>query len=419
MKRIICLILFLLLIPNVSFAIDKTVVVDRDKTIYELDLMKGIIDTSFNATDNITIGETIALACRLHSLYYHNDNSFSAGSPWYQAYVNYALKNGIIRHTYQNYSKFATRAEFATILSKALPSKALETINVIDDGTIPDISTEAYYADAVYKLYRAGILTGNGSSGSFTPNSNISRNSVATIVTRMADKRLRKEVMLLKKSISLNLDYAFISDNEEVKLMLHDVKGKAIIKGVRWTSSDPDFVSVKDGIVSFLHEGFGRAIITATTNAGTTAQCMVIEKSKDIVSNNNGENTVYNLFPSILSIENVYPDIVMWYDSSLDYAPFDYHYYTYQTKTRSEAESYAKAYAEYLVSNGYKLTSSGKEPDDTPGIGYEIRYELENFSGQFTINIVATIAAVGDRYQHPIVDVTIDDNYISQDVDND
>ena len=46
------------------------------------------------------------------------------------------------------------------------------------------------------KLYNAGILTGSDAAGSFKPESTIQRSEVATIVTRMADKSLRKTFTL-------------------------------------------------------------------------------------------------------------------------------------------------------------------------------------------------------------------------------
>ena len=44
---------------------------------------------------------------------------------------------------------------------------------------------------AIYKLYRAGILAGNDSAGTFLPNAPITRAEVATILVRMADPNAR------------------------------------------------------------------------------------------------------------------------------------------------------------------------------------------------------------------------------------
>ena len=54
----------------------------------------------------------------------------------------------------------------------------------------------ASYADAVYLLYRAGVLTGSDSAGTFRPDSTIKRSEAAAIVTRMADPSLRQRITL-------------------------------------------------------------------------------------------------------------------------------------------------------------------------------------------------------------------------------
>jgi len=169
---------------------------DNVATVYRLGLMKGVNATIFNAQGNITLGETIALADRLYNIYYADGEQFAADDPWYKPYVTYALDKGIITYGYDDYEAKATRAEFAQILAGALPSEALGEINDIKNGAIPDIAYGENYENAVYKLYRAGILTGNDEIGTFTPASNISRGEVAAIAARMADQNIRKSLSL-------------------------------------------------------------------------------------------------------------------------------------------------------------------------------------------------------------------------------
>ena len=85
-------------------------------TAYKLGLVKGSSATTFNPTGNITIAETIVLACRLHNIYNGGNGEFIQGSPWYQVYVDYALANGIISVTYNDYNTKISRANFAYIL---------------------------------------------------------------------------------------------------------------------------------------------------------------------------------------------------------------------------------------------------------------------------------------------------------------
>jgi S-layer homology domain. len=165
-------------------------------TAYELGLMNGTGGNAFGSSSNITIGESVALAARIHCIFVYGEANFQQGTPWYQCYVDYALDAKIIAQEYANYNQAATRSQFAEIFANALPSHALMEINWVEDNAIPDVKNSASYAAAIYKLYRAGILTGSDSEGTFNPSSTISRAEVAAIVTRMADKSLRKTILL-------------------------------------------------------------------------------------------------------------------------------------------------------------------------------------------------------------------------------
>ena len=86
----------------------------------------------------------------------------------------------------------ATRGQFAQILATAFnDDKALVAIKNVEFSNIPDVSGTESYADSVLRLYRAGVLTGSDSKGTFNANSTISRAEVAAIVTRMAIPELR------------------------------------------------------------------------------------------------------------------------------------------------------------------------------------------------------------------------------------
>ena len=162
---------------------------------YELGLVRGVTDTTFEPESTITVAETLALAARLHSIYHTGEATFTQGSPWYQVYVDYAVENGIITaNAYSNYTATATRAQFASILAAALPAEALTAINSVT--ALPDVAATAPYAGAVLMLYNAGVLTGSDAAGSFKPDTTIQRSEVATIVTRMADPSLRRTFTL-------------------------------------------------------------------------------------------------------------------------------------------------------------------------------------------------------------------------------
>ncbi|MGE4485667.1 MAG: trypsin-like peptidase domain-containing protein [Oscillospiraceae bacterium] len=159
---------------------------------YELGLMKGSSTTAFSPDGNVTVAEAVTMAARLHSIYTTGTESFVQSSPWYQDYVDYATENGIIADgQFSSYTAAASRLQFAAIFAAALPDEALSAINTVESGVIPDTNSSS-----VYKLYRAGILTGSDSTGAFKPDSTITRAEASTIVARMADETLRKVITL-------------------------------------------------------------------------------------------------------------------------------------------------------------------------------------------------------------------------------
>lgn len=160
---------------------------------YELGLVRGKSDTMFEPNSDIQISEALTFACRLHSIYHSGSADFVQGSPWYQVYVDYATANGIIAAgEYTDFSAKATRAQFARIFANVLPDDAMPYINDIPDGWIPDVTDDMTCRNAVYHLYRAGILTGSDDIGTFKPDTHIIRAEVAAIVTRMALEGQRK-----------------------------------------------------------------------------------------------------------------------------------------------------------------------------------------------------------------------------------
>ena len=155
-------------------------------------LVNGKTDTTYCPYDNLTYAEAIKLAACMNQLYTEGTVSLKNGDPWYITYADYCRENKIISKDY-DYSAFATRAGYMEIFAKALPEKALEEINTIAEDSIPDVPSSAPYADAVYKLYRVGVVTGVDEQHNCNPEANITRAEVAVIVARMmnADKRIR------------------------------------------------------------------------------------------------------------------------------------------------------------------------------------------------------------------------------------
>lgn len=163
---------------------------------YMLGLMNGSSDTKFSPNGDITIAETLTIACRIHSTYHGKDIDISNNSAsWYQPYIDYAIQNRmILSKEYSDYTKQASRANFANMIYAALPADAWTKINSVDK--LPDVVAGEWYSTQVFALYNAGILTGSDKYGTFNPSSNITRGEVATIITRVAVPSARQTFTL-------------------------------------------------------------------------------------------------------------------------------------------------------------------------------------------------------------------------------
>ncbi len=252
------------------------------QTAYELGLMQGVSANKFNSGGNLTLAETVALADRLHSIYYQDGEEFKQDSLWYQVYVDYAFNNGILTSEYSDYTRAATRADFAKIMSAALPETALQSINSIDDGAIPDVSMSAAYASAVYQLYRAGVLTGTDSAGTFAPNSYIDRASVAAIVSRMADVSLRKTFSLtvssLKEDLSAEDIYAKCA-SAVAYIGIYNQSGTLIQSGSGF------FIDSSGTLITNYHvieDGYSAKVITTDDKTYSVSGVYSYDKERDL-----------------------------------------------------------------------------------------------------------------------------------------
>ena len=167
---------------------------------WDADLINGTSPTTFRPDNTLTVAEAIKLAAALHQLESEGKVTLRNGQVnWYDTYVAYAVKEGIIEAKYQRYTVSqmnapATRREFVHILHGALDDYA--AINAIGENAIPDVKTGDTYAAEIYDFYRAGILTGSNAEGTFHPESSIKRSEVAAILIRMYDESMRLEKTL-------------------------------------------------------------------------------------------------------------------------------------------------------------------------------------------------------------------------------
>ena len=270
------------------------------KAVYEYGLMQGSSSTQFNPNGNITIAEAIVLSSRLHSVYYNDNYTFIQGTPWYDSYVQYAIENSIIEDgEFSNYDANATRAQFAIILAAAFPDEALTAINDVKE--IPDLDSSLNYAPPIYKLYNAGVLTGNDAYGTFTPEASINRASVTAIVARMAVPSLRKKVTLEKKPVAatdviLSESEIILEVGDTFQLEATVIPENATNKTVTWIAHD-DAISVSPtGLVTAISPtDYTYVIANAGFRVGRT--CTVIVK-KPTVKINLADNLPVKLYES-------------------------------------------------------------------------------------------------------------------------
>lgn len=203
------------------------------QTACEYGLMDGVSDTSFNPEGNLTVGEAVEAACRLHRSYHGNHTALTDGNPWYQPYVDYAVRNHIIQSEgAYDYESPVACSDFALFISRALPDDALQQVNDIKEGDIPGLSSGSPYRDAaaalknagvlpaddsievsymmrnlgagdgnsalsesnkaVYRLYRAGVMTGDAAYGTCSPQGAVTRGCAAAILSRTAEPSQRQ-----------------------------------------------------------------------------------------------------------------------------------------------------------------------------------------------------------------------------------
>ena len=179
---------------------------DNVAQLYALGLTEGQSDVLFGAGSNLTIGEALSFAARIHSTYYLGDAEAGArdyadsGGPWYTPYIQYLTASGVgaAAEFSGQYGQYATRAQMAHILSGALPEEEFDALNdtAVTVGYakrlyITDVNDYTPYQSDILQLYRWGILTGSDERGSFDPGARITRSEFAAMLTRLVEPELR------------------------------------------------------------------------------------------------------------------------------------------------------------------------------------------------------------------------------------
>jgi len=222
---------------------------------YELGLINGKSETSFDPSGNMTVAEAITIASRTRNAYGTADYDFTAaeGAEWFTPYVEFAVANGIIKEgEYSDFNALITRGQMAKIYASALPSSEYAAINSVT--AVPDVDKNADYASAVLKLYNAGIVMGNDAYGTFNPTNNIIRAEAAAIINRIANKDNRLSKNLLVAEIP-GVATAPINMTSEAKYYMDDETFRNAHTGgfpSGWTNNPMLNKSAKTGVLSYI-----------------------------------------------------------------------------------------------------------------------------------------------------------------------
>ncbi len=167
-----------------------------------LNLMNGRGGELYEPEGTVTFAEAVKLAAVIRERFETGAVTLENGDPWYASYAEYAAEKWILsaddewgmltlNDILRRADEPVTRSEFAWIFARALPAGSLAVVNDIPDGTIPDVrygegvTGSIQRVNAVYALFRAGILNGSDEYGTFRPDSQIKRSEVAAITVRM------------------------------------------------------------------------------------------------------------------------------------------------------------------------------------------------------------------------------------------
>lgn len=178
---------------------------------YEMGLLSGKGDRIFDPMGDVTLAETMTLASIVHAKFYDIDIQEVNGRNWYDIYVEYCYLMDIADRPIfedRNLNTPATREEVAGIFGRILPSYD-ETLPYASPpdviglprgryteegewiGEAPKVGESLFYEEII-ALYRAGILVGSDSKGTFYPRHDITRAEVVTIMNNIVDPIRRR-----------------------------------------------------------------------------------------------------------------------------------------------------------------------------------------------------------------------------------
>ena len=156
-----------------------------DKVV-QTGLMTGTDTGSFDPTGSLTLAQVMVLAYQIHSRE-TGGTLPSAEGAWYMPYYQYCLNEGILTSgqiTPSRLNNRASRFDMVAVLDRAIPDSRLTAEREVPNGSIPDLDEADPYGQAVYRWYRAGLVTGD-LEGRFNGETGITRAETAVILCQI------------------------------------------------------------------------------------------------------------------------------------------------------------------------------------------------------------------------------------------
>lgn len=158
-------------------------------------ILQGTGSGKFSPDGNLTLAQAITMAARTYAYERGETIPQTGGSAWYSDFLQYANDNGIcaIGEFGAAYDNFCNRLTMAKLFARVVPeSTATQRNDVI---SLPDVQSGSEN-QAVFTLYRLGILTGSDKYGTFHPYQYIKRSETAAILNRVLNPDTRKSFTL-------------------------------------------------------------------------------------------------------------------------------------------------------------------------------------------------------------------------------
>lgn len=140
----------------------------------------------------MTCAEAVKLASLIHSLQTDGELIEESGKNWYDAYVSYCNKVGIIEEDVSlSWEEPITRGEMAYLFSRC--DIYPDYINEVPLTDIPDVDEKTPFAVEIHDLYNKGVAVGDEYMA-FKPDSPVKRSEAVSFISRIVGWEMRIEL---------------------------------------------------------------------------------------------------------------------------------------------------------------------------------------------------------------------------------